>query len=317
VPSSESDGSFVQRFRTSLVFVEGAGGSGSGFVCRTKDGDFLLTNQHVVSAMPSFRLTRMDQSVIPTGPMAAAIGHDIMRFVVQGAETPLIAMENVDSEATIGDDIIVLGNTEGARVIQPLRGTLLGIGPDRVEVSAEFLPGNSGSPIIHVKTGKVLGLATYLMTSKFKEFTSADRRSVRRFGYRIDSVKQWQGVHWPSFQAERVSMEKVDSLTGDLVNLIREMSGKPGQDSTIYSNAGLARVVRDLDATLGRRGVSATDRQRAINAFFSSVRTLSQGDVNQARQTLRYSFFQEALKEHVQVREEIYKLFDTLIRQRR
>lgn len=317
VDPSESNGQLVQQFRASLIFVEGGGGSGSGFVCRTKDGDFLLTNQHVVAAMPSFRFTRLDRTPIPTGAMAAAIGHDIMRFAIQTADAPLQAMENVETGATIGDEIVVLGNTEGARVIQPLPGRLIGIGPDRVEVSAEFLPGNSGSPIIHVKSGKVLGIATYLMTSKFSEFTSAEKKSVRRFGYRIDSVKEWQGVHWPTFQAERAAMDKVEALTVDLIGLIREMSGKTQPNSTVYTNPALARTIRELDTTLGRRQLSVPDRQRAVQSFFANIRSMSQGDVNQARQTMRYSYFQEGLNEQVQVREEIYKLFDKLIKARR
>ncbi len=310
-------GRLVQQFRASLVFVEGGGGSGSGFVCQTKEGPFLLTNQHVVASMPSFRLTRLDRTPIPTGAMAAAVGHDVMRFVIETPIAPMLAMEQVETEATIGDDIVVLGNTEGARVIQPLPGKLVGIGPDRVEVSAEFLPGNSGSPIVHVKSGKVIGIATYLMTSKFSEFTNSRTESVRRFGYRLDSVKQWQGVHWPTFQAERASMDKMEALTTDLINLIREMSGKTAANSTSYAHSGLARTVEDLNVTMGRGKLSGPDRQRAAQMFFASVRSLSQGDVNQARQTLRYSYFQEGLKEQVQVREEVYKIFDQLLKSRR
>ncbi|MGV3533783.1 MAG: S1 family peptidase [Chthoniobacteraceae bacterium] len=317
-PSVTPDmGSMVQKYRASLIFVEGGGGSGSGFICQTKDGDFLFTNQHVVAPMPTFRLTRLDRTPIPTGAMAGAVGHDIMRFVIAKSEAPLTAMENVDTEARIGDDIVVLGNTEGARVIQPLPGKLVGIGPDRVEVSAEFLPGNSGSPIIHVKTGNVIGIATYLTTGQFTEFRTDRRETVRRFGYRLDSVKLWQPIHWQSFQNERLAMDKVEGLTLDFVGLIREMSGKTAANSTLYKNASLSRAVNDLETQWARRQISAVDRQRAASSLFATIRALSQSDVNQARQTFRYSFFQENLKEHAQIREEMYKLFDQLLKARR
>jgi hypothetical protein len=315
-PSSDL-GALVQKHRASLIFVEGGGGSGSGFICQTKDGDFLLTNQHVVAPMPSFRLTRLDRTPIPTGAMAGAVGHDIMRFAIGKPEAPLVAMENVDTEATIGDAIVVLGNTEGARVIQPLPGTIVGIGPDRIEVSANFLPGNSGSPIIHVKSGKVIGIATYLMTGRFTEFRDDRREVIRRFGYRIDSVKQWQPIHWPSFQNERLAMDKVEGLTMDFVGLIREMSGKAAPNSIAYKNASLSRAVRDLETTWARRQISAVDRERAANGFFSTIRALSQSDVYQARQTFRYAYFQEGLKEQAEIREEMYKLFDQILKARR
>jgi hypothetical protein len=130
-------------------------------------------------------------------------------------------------------------------------------------------------------------------------------------------VKQWQGVHWPTYQAERASMDKVEALTGDLIDLVREMSGRTRPNSTVYTSSALARTVHDLETTLSSRTISVPDRKRAIQSFFSSVRLLSQGDVTQARQTLRYSYFQEGLKEQVQVREEIYKLFDQLLKNRR
>ncbi len=41
-------------------------------------------------------------------------------------------------------------------------------GSDRalVEVDAKFVEGNSGSPIIHVKTGKVIGIATFALKAE-------------------------------------------------------------------------------------------------------------------------------------------------------
>src|SRR5688572_18103911 len=75
-------GQLVQKSSSSLVFIEGGGGSGSGFICKMKDAFFLVTNQHVVSGMPRLKLTRLDNSPVKIGVGTAAVGHDIMRFAL-------------------------------------------------------------------------------------------------------------------------------------------------------------------------------------------------------------------------------------------
>lgn len=318
-PAVVTDGSgaqLVQNYRGSLVFIEDGGGAGSGFVCQTKDGVFLLTNQHVVAGMKAPRFTRLDAAPITAGTGAAAVGHDLMRFATQGEARPLAAMSDVEAEAQIGDEIVVLGNKEGARVIQPLTGKLIGIGPDRVEVTAEFLPGNSGSPIIHVKTGKVIGIATYLMQGRFAELTDSKDTKVRRFGFRLDSVKQWQPLNWQAFQQDKGTMDRVESTTRDLVRLIRTMQSDQRPSTVTYANSAISRAVRDLDGALSKQSLSAPDRARVFQNFLATLRATTQSDITQARQTLRYDYFSRALGEESQVREQMYKLFDRLLKAR-
>ena len=103
-------------------------------------------------------------------------------------------------------------------------GRIVGVGPNLVEVDAPFKPGNSGSPIIHLKSGKVTGIATYLTIRKFDSATKLPVQTpiVRRFGYRVDSVKTWQPVQWPAFLAQARQMEAIDALTADLVSRHRQ-----------------------------------------------------------------------------------------------
>lgn len=306
----------VQDYRASLVFIESGSGAGSGFVCQTKDGVHLLTNQHVLAGMAAPRFTRLDGATVTAGAGTAAVGHDLMRFTTQGETRPLVAMTTVESEAQVGDEIVVLGNLEGARVIQPLPGKLVGIGPDRVEVTAEFLPGNSGSPIVHVKSGKVIGIATYLMKRQHAEFTDSKDTKVRRFGFRLDSVKQWQPLNWQAFQQDKATMDSVESTTRDIIQLIQDMQGKQGPSPAAYRNSSVVRAVRDLETVIKRQGLSVADRKRAFQNFLASIRAATQADIAQARQTIRYDFFTQSLREEAQVREEMYKLFDRILKAR-
>jgi hypothetical protein len=306
----------VRDFSPSLVFIEGAGATGSGFICRLKDGIALLTNQHVVAGVSSIRFTRIDSSLVPTRDIAAAVGHDLIRFATDEIPRPLIASENVEAEAKIGDEIVVLGNSEGARVIQPLAGKLVGIGPDRIEVTAEFLPGNSGSPIVHVKSGKVIGIATFLIRGRFAELTDSQEARVRRFGYRLDSVKQWQPVKWATYQAEKAELSKVSTLTRDLVRLIDDLAGDTRVVPAAHSNPALTRPVRELSNALGNRSLSVADRNQAVQRFLGSMRSVTQFDLARVRPLLTYDFFRRDLAEEEQVREKMFEVFDRTLRNR-
>src|SRR6185312_7757504 len=72
------------------------------------------------------------------------------------------ASEAVDKDVSIGDAVVVLGNSQGRNVVTEIEGKVTGVGPELIEVDAKFVPGNSGSPIIHVKSGKVIGVATFV-----------------------------------------------------------------------------------------------------------------------------------------------------------
>ncbi len=307
-------GRLVQDHRGGLIIVEGGASSGSGFICQMREGRFLLTNQHVACEMPVIRLASLDRVDAPIGAGSAAVGHDIIRFATTSTATPLIASNNVDTDAKIGDPIVVLGNTEGARVVQPLTGKLVGIGPDRIEVTAEFLPGNSGSPIIHLPSGKVIGIATYLMTQKFPELTDSPQPGVRRFGYRLDSVRQWQPVAWPVYRADKAAIDQVENLTKDLARLIGEMGDRRALNASSFSTSPIYRPVRDFDASMAKKSLSHADRSSATQTFLSSIRAATQADIIRGRQTLRYDYFQHQLAEQAEIREQMYRLFDKLIR---
>jgi hypothetical protein len=307
-------GRVVQDYRGSLVFIEGGGGAGSGFLCQMPDGLYLLTNQHVASEMPAMRLVTMAGTKVTIGAGSAAVGHDIIRFAIPGAEHPLVASENVELDAKIGDAILVLGNSEGARVVQPLAGKLVGIGPDRIEVTAEFVPGNSGSPIVHVPTGKVIGIATYLTKRRFKELTNPNEAAVRRFGYRLDTVKRWQPVNWPAYQAEKAAVDRVEALTQDLARLIKELGSNRPLNASAYGASPIGRPVRDFATATEKKGLSPVDRNMAVQNFLASIRAATQSDIVQARQALRYDFFLHEISEQADIREQMYKLFDHLAR---
>lgn len=304
----------VRDLGGSLIFVEDRDGAGSGFVCVIAGRKFALTNQHVIAGRNSVAFTLLDGSALKVGQAAAAVGHDIMSFAVFPDVKGMEMMTEVDRNVAIGDAVAVLGNPEGARVIKPLVGKIVGIGPNLVEVDAAFVPGNSGSPIVHLKTGKVVGVATYLMLREVDALTGRRAPQIRRFGFRIDSVKQWQPVVWPVYNEEFQVMKKVEARTHDLGALLTEM-GRTGRiNAAKHQNPAIRGPLEKFDKAAGSAQLNATDRVRALKDLMAAMRTACQSDIEQAQARIRYDFFRKSLGDEQKVRGEFYKIFDELMK---
>jgi hypothetical protein len=216
-------------------------------------------------------------------------------------------MSNLESKVRIDDEILVLGNSGGGGVVTNLTGRVVGIGPDRIEVSAEFIPGNSGSPIVHVPTGKVIGIATYLI----QRYDGVGRRSVesvRHFGFRLDSVKKWEPVNWMVFYAEAERLQQISALTSDVIGFLEALRVRHEPE---FATETLRRPAVDWYTTVRRPRTSLADRERACTSFLAALRAMVRNDVAAAESQLRYSYFREELAKEREVRDALYKDFDT------
>jgi len=112
--------------------------------------------------------------------------------------------------------VVVAGNAEGGGVINTIKGKIVGLGPQLVEVDAPFSAGQQWEPDRAFETGKVIGVATYLTIKKYDAATKEVLKApvVRRFGYRLDSVKTWQPVNWPAFYAQAAEVQAIGDADG-------------------------------------------------------------------------------------------------------
>jgi predicted subunit of tRNA(5-methylaminomethyl-2-thiouridylate) methyltransferase len=322
-PEQSAEVDFAHAHGDALVIVKGTEGAGSGFICSAGNSAMLFTNTHVIADLTDPAVTRMDGAIVSPGAAEVAVGRDIARLALsQPPAHPLEVISDFGNNVRIGDEVVVLGNSGGGGVVTKIEGKIAGIGPDRIEVSAEFIPGNSGSPIIHVKTGQVIGIATYL-TKRYEEFSSdkggaapassgAKKSSlgavvVRRFGYRIDNVTAWEPVEWNDFRSEAALMRQISALTGDLFDFLGSLRAKQEPN---FATDTLRRPAVEWLAALKTKHVSDFDRQSTTRGFLNSLRLMVRSDVAAAEPRLRYTYFREELKEERRIRDRLYKSFD-------
>ncbi len=196
---------------SAVITVSGSGTSGTAFVCSLNGKLVIITNQHVIAGNPNATFKTQSGVSIPIRAVLAASDADLAMLEpvsIPPNITPLEFLTNPEQTAQKDDNTCIPGNSKGDGVITQTFGKIIAIGPQKVETDNPVYPGNSGSPIIHVNTGKVIGVLTEAEPISLNEFEKAsfrDKKSaikseIRYFGYRPDTVSQWQPVVWAAFQ---------------------------------------------------------------------------------------------------------------------
>jgi S1-C subfamily serine protease len=190
--AQEPTPSAFSAFAKHLLLVEGDRGRGSASIIKFRGNPLIVTNAHVLSGNTRVSFRTLDNRTLNAGTFGVARDVDLAVFTQDDLNDGLEILENSDQTAAVGDEIVVLGNSLGKAVATELPGRIVGIGPELIEVDAKFVTGNSGSPIIHRKSGKVIALATFATwqepdpaASKIRPFKDV-RPLWRSFGYRLE-----------------------------------------------------------------------------------------------------------------------------------
>lgn len=300
----------------SIVIMDVDGGSGTGFLLEIKGRKFLVTNTHVIAGAKHISAKTLNGERIQL-PQQFYIAkeRDLAILPVDHEGEYLEAAENLSGSVKIGDRITVFGNEAGASVATKLTGAVRGIGPDRVEVDAKFVEGNSGSPAIHHQSGKVIGLATYYIEYEIpKADQEEDARSAyprpnhpnsanetettkrRRFAERIDNVSEWESTSLHALKAQADAIKQYeDCLAGTLkiaIGITRENRViKPSEAPKVLENL-LEDFHKYYDAS---RSAGSLGNQRALEQFKGKIARLMESERLTAKRSISTPFF---LKEH-------------------
>ncbi|WP_188205625.1 S1C family serine protease [Alkalibacillus aidingensis] len=162
--------SIIHEAQKNVVQIESTGSSGSnqgsGFIYNDK-GD-IITNAHVVKNADSVYVKTSDAHTYPGAVIGIGNNEDVAVVRVPQLANHSSTLEiDVNFEPTIGDDIIAVGSPHGFQNTVTL-GIVSNKGQsftvdnyeynDLYQISANITQGNSGGPLIHEETGKIIGI---------------------------------------------------------------------------------------------------------------------------------------------------------------
>jgi S1-C subfamily serine protease len=217
-PPSAAPPGLPEDQAAAIVMIEGDKAEGTGFLVRMPDGPAVITNLHVLANNPNIRiLTNTGQQITVLG-LKGATDRDLARFSIEDDHYSYLAL-NPDIGSTVqpGDDVITPGNSQGGEVILDTHGTVLGVGPQRIEFSNPIYHGNSGGPVYHTKSGQVLAVVTEavavdtadkLSQASFSSRDSAIKSAMRYFGLRVDTVPAWETYDLARYQNETAFLDR-------------------------------------------------------------------------------------------------------------
>jgi hypothetical protein len=278
-------------------------------------GNFLVTNVHVAAALQAPEFRTLDNAVVQAGAASMGVGEDILCMAMPPGGKPFEVMQNVDINAAVGDQVVVLGNAGGQDVVNEITGKIVGIGPNLVEVDAPFVPGNSGSPIVDLKTGTVVGVATYLIVNRF-DFTTfqiVKNPIVRRFGYRLDTIKAWQPVNWPAFYSEEARMKDISALTENLLALYLSFIWNKGANIPGPALSPALKTRVDEWRADKAQHPSPEDAAEDDAEFLFFLKKTGESDIAAARGRFSYDYFARELARQQEERAQLSKGFQQII----
>jgi len=304
----------VQDYRNDLVLIEGKNGQASGFIADIKGRKYLVSNAHVLAEIKAPRYRLLDNSPLKLGPAMVAMGHDILMInVIEGADgIPTVPFG--EAVARFGDRVVVPGNAGGESVVNPLQGEVVGIGADRIEINAPIKPGSSGSPIIHLRSGQAVGVATYLKVKSTLSPPGAGRSrrlQFRRFGYRLDTVQRWEVVDWTRFYAQAEELRKIEDTTDELETAFWDIgsASRSSQARHLYNSRAISSAIDQYYLALNQ---SPGQAKEAVRNLLVSLRAVGNSNVA-VRQRFTYDFFRRRFDEEQARRKEITTSLDKLL----
>ncbi len=314
--ASEPSRELFARVRPSLVVISTPnGGAASGFIASIGEKKYLITNEHVLSSGFPLIAKLLNGNQLKFGQLDLANDRDLVRIeIIDPVVSDLvISLE----EPNVGDTIAVFGNSDGEGVATSLEGEIQGVGPDRLEVNAPFVAGNSGSPIVDTN-GAVLGVATYITrTTDPNDWTKENTRFTkpRRFALRITDIK-WIPMKPRDYLIRADAIADLETFCMDTFDLTQTdkylhteypaiLIYDISEHSSKYRrNSGLCKVLKELADSYSELSHHEAKAKRAANRY-------SKADSSQGRMDARMEHYMASNLAAPQEKR-FYKAFDQL-----
>jgi hypothetical protein len=264
-----------RKYQKSLVSIQSRSSLGSGSYIRVGNTTHIVTNIHVLAQSPSLRINGPDGRQVPLDEMAVSAAQDLAMLEADSGVTAFTLMTDMGKNVKIGDEIMLFTNNGGAGVFAPLQGRVTGIGARLIEIDVGIDAHSSGSPIVHLKTGKVIAIATRLPAERtvqsLLQTEDTTMASNRQFGQRMDLAVDWEKLTVPMFENELRQIDEVQKRTKELALLERSLRRVRFPNETLAT--GLTEPLRGQALTFARAlTTAANDRARTAAAAASAAR---------------------------------------------
>ena len=241
-----------------VFLVKTDSGRGSAFKCLMDGKSYIVTNLHVVDGTSNIEIHN-HKGINIALPAKAEIckDADLLRFLI-GNEGGL----EIQPEVALGEAAVVYGNSQGSDVVTELKGKVLGVGPTTFEVSCPFVTGNSGGPVVG-KSGKVMGVASFLTLRENKWDQKTRFSEVRRFAINLQTKQSWISVPLSVFQKESKILAESNQSLEQVMDL-----------AFLYGNSFIGKIKISASDSNRRKAQGKVDL--AVDSFNNSRLTENQ-----------------------------------------
>ncbi len=163
--------------------------SSSGFIARMNGKTYLFTCKRVLLGADKISFKTAEGAKLSPRSVELSTTRDIARLLL--AEDTGFEINN---KVALDQSVGVFGNSEGGGVVTELYGKIETMGGDSIEVTAPFVTGNSGSPVLNAQQ-EVVGIASHVKYSTKKGDDGESTTKTRRFCHRLGGDK-WMAVNW-------------------------------------------------------------------------------------------------------------------------
>jgi hypothetical protein len=318
-----------------IVLIKGDNEEGTGFLVKTPDGPVVVTNIHVISNNPNVKITSNMGAPITILSYKGATDRDLAMIAIKDGDFKYLTLAtDVSGTAQAGDPVVTPGNSEGGEVMLDTEGKVLGVGPDRIEFDNPVYHGNSGGPVIHLASGKVIGVVTQavkvdvtneLDKASFGSPNSAIRHAIRYFGLRLDTVPKWEPYDWNRLQTETAFLDQFETRSRALDSYLntpapkekKAKKNKPenindDQDATLWE--GDKQIVTANNNFYDQASGADTSQQMdATRALYGEIRDIAGTDMDAIQNPNNfYSFDQQRAKDASAYRKALLTELDTI-----
>ena len=308
-----------------LVLITGDKATGNGFLFKTAENCFVVTNLHLLANNPNIKITTTSGAAVTVLSLKGAVDRDLAMFTIQDNHYSYLAVpKNIANTAQLGDaDIIPLPGSGGEVMLGP-PGKLVGIGSRRIDFDNDLDRESIGSPVIHAKSGTVLAVVTPeikvnlspgLLAAWPGNPTPGTNDLIPYFGLRFDNVPAWETYNLAQFESETSFLQQFHDTTRALDSYVNgrlrdhdpAMGVRVEPDTRFFMKNAKIRGAHENFRQLAN-DADMSQQLDASRELLSSLETLADTDMaTLTSMSSPYSYDQNRIREELAYRTVIKK----------